>query len=257
MPDPSSIGGKRRVRLGLALAFIVAGGAVAIWSQPRNMSPSTFPVRKVRVVGRVWTRLPGVDVAGLSVQLMKRDQPFPPGPTLGMRSTQTDASGRFELVGDAPATAEGEAEVYLLSSPADDRWTYRPAVVMLQPGRPAEGVEIELIEGVEVRGQFVDAGSGDPVGPVRVAAIGPGRISFLGTITPILRTDGRGSFRFRLVPGEAEVIAFEFPPAYVRSYPQGFRQKVEVPDGVSSFTVPPLRLRSPRPEELTAERAKP
>jgi hypothetical protein len=247
MPAQPSIGRKRRTRLGLALAFTVAGGAVAIWNQPRDTAPAASPTRKVRVVGRVWTRLPGVDVAGLSVQLMKRDQQFPPGPTLGMRWAETEASGRFELVGDAPATAEGKAEVYLLSPPADDRWTYQPAGVMLRPGRTAEGAEIELIEGVEVQGQFVDADSGDPVGPVRVAAIGPGRISFLGLITPTRRTDNRGSFRFRLVPGEVEMIAFESPPAYVKSYPRGFRQTVEVPTGVSSFTLQPLRLRSARP----------
>jgi hypothetical protein len=232
---------RRRIRLGLAFAFVAAGGAVAVWSQPR-VTLSSAP--KIRIVGRVWTRLPGIDVAGLRVQLVKGDQKYPPGPLLGMGPVETDASGRFGLAGELPATSEGKAEIYLHSPPAEDRWTYRPAAVILRPGRPVEGVEVELVEGVEVEGQFVDADRGDPVAPVRVAFIGPGRLSFLGNLAPIRDTDNLGSFRVRLNPGKVEVIAFGLPPVYMKAYPRGFRQTVEVPAGVPSFTLPPLRLRS-------------
>jgi len=248
MPDQSFRRTNRRVKLGLALAFIAAFGALAVWKQPRIKFNSAS---KARVVGRVWTRLPGVDIAGLRVQLAKGDQKYPPGPLLGMAWAETDVSGRFELVGEALDTSEGNAEVYLHSPPADDRWTYYPAAVTLRPGAPVQGVEIELVQGVEVDGQFVDADRGDPVGSVRLAAIGSGRISFLGHLAPIRNSDDQGCFRFKLNPGEVELIAFGLPPAYLKAYPRGFRQTVEIPRGVRSFRLPPLRLRSAKKAEET------
>jgi hypothetical protein len=226
MLDQPSSRSKRRVTLGLALAFITVGGAFAVWNQPRikvNSAP------KLRVVGRVWTQLPGVKIAGLNVQLVNRNQKYPPGPLLGMQWAATDALGRFELAGGAIGTGEGQAEVYLHSPPADDRWTYRPAVVMLRHNATVDGVEIELVQGVEVTGQFVDANSGNPVGPVRVGAIGPARAAFLGLFAPIRDTDNRGFFRYRLGPGQVELIAFGFPPGYQKSYPRGFSEPLRSP----------------------------
>lgn len=115
---------------------------------------------------------------------------------------------------------------------------------MLRPDGMAETVAIELIEGVEVAGQFVDAETGEPVAPVELIAIGPGRTNFLGLIAPKRTTDERGCFRLRLPPGEAELLAPGLPGGYAKAYPRGFRQKVEIPLGVRSVTLPPLRLRS-------------
>ena len=157
-----------------------------------------------------------------------RDQSFPRGRRWGTSWAETDASGRFELVGAVPADAEGAAEVYL-GSLADDRWTYRPAGLMLRPGGVVEGVEIELVEGVEVTGHFVDADSGDPVAPVGLVVIAPGRITTLGSIVPRRTTDERGTFRLRLIPGEAELLAPELPSAYARSYPGGFARPSRSP----------------------------
>jgi hypothetical protein len=155
----------------------------------------------------------------------------------GTRRAETVASSRCEIVGEVPAATEADAEVYLESPPADDRWTFSPARITLRPGGTTEGVEIELVEGVEVEGQFVDADRGDPVTPVRAAAIGPGRLSFLGDVAPVRDTDGRGSFRFRL--------ALEVSSASMKAYaPRGFGQKVEIPRGVRSITLPPFRLPS-------------
>jgi hypothetical protein len=279
MSDHSSVRKNRRIRLGLALAFIIVGGAIAIQSQaptrvppptvpvvagapfnemrngPRNVDPSAPPALETRISGRVWTRLPGVNVAGLRVQLEQRVRKVSLGPSLGIPWAETDASGRFVIVGDVPAAAEGEAEVYLHSPLADERWTYSPARMMLRPGRTTESAEIELIEGVEVVGQFVDDETEAPATPVRVTAIGPGRAPYLGYIAPIRKTDDRGSFRFRLAPGAAELVAFEFPTAYIKSYPKGFRQTVDVPRDVPSITLPPLRLRaSQRPGEADRRR---
>jgi len=251
MPDQPSLPRNRRVRLGLALAFVSAFGAIAVWNQPRIKFKFDSAV-KARVVGRVWTQLPGVDVAGLRVQLVKGDQKFPPGPLLGMDWAETDASGQFTLAGGLLDTSEGKAEVYLHSPPAGVRWTYFPAVVTLRPGGTVKDVEVELVQGVEVEGRFVDADREVPVTPVRLAAIGPRRISFLGNLAPIRNTDDQGSFRFRLDPGEVELVAFGMPAAYQKAYPRGFRQTVEIPRGVRSFTLPPLRLRSAETvEEVT------
>ena len=241
---PSCATRRSSLGLALALAFVTAGGAVAIWSQPR-ITPNDAPVaplRKLRLVGRVWTRLPGVDVAHVTAQLIKRDQNDPPGPLLGIICAETDTSGRFELVGAVPATVEGEAEVYLRSPPADIQWTYRPARVMLRPGRTVEGVEIELIAGVEVTGQFVDAESGEPVTPVQAIVIGPGRTRYLGPIVPKRTTDERGHFRFRLIPGEAELLAPMLPLGYAKAYP---RVPAEGRDPVRGFFVHAAALAAP------------
>ena len=237
----------RRVRLAVAIAFIVVGGAIAAWNQPPVMVSSAPSASKAefRVGGRVWTRLPGVVLSGLPVQLIQRDRTVALGPWRGTRQAETDARGRFAIVGEVPAATEADAEIYLHSPPADDRWTYSPARITLRPGRTTDGVENELVEGVEVEGRFVDADRDDPVTPVRVAAIGPGRLSFLGSVAPRRDVDGRGCFRFRLAPGEAELVALEVPAAYMKAYaPRGFRQKAEIPRGVRSITLPPFRLRS-------------
>lgn len=247
MLNQSSVRIKRRTRLGLASLLVTAGGAAAVWNQTR-IKFSTAP--RVRIAGRVTTHVPGVRVGGLRLQLVKGDFKHPPGPLLGMDWTETDASGKFELAGELPAMCQGKAEIYIHSPPADDRWTYRPAVVALEPGRRVEGVELELLEGVEVEGRFVDAESDDPVTPVKLAIIGFGRLSFLGNLAPIRETDLRGVFRVRLNSGKAEVVAFSLPATYAQAYARGFRETVEIPVGFRSFTLPPLRLRRPeRPKE--------
>jgi hypothetical protein len=249
MLSQSSVRSRRRIRLGLALVLVTVGGAAAVWNQTR-IKFSTAPM--VRIAGRVSTRVPGVRVGGLRVQLVKGDFKHPPGPLLGLGWTETDAAGSFELAGELPAMCQGKAEIYIHSPPADDTWTYRPAVVALEPGRRVEGVELELLEGVEVEGRFVDADSDNPVTPVKLAIIGSGRLSFLGTMAPIRETDMHGVFRVRLNPGNAEVVAFNLPAAYAKAYTRGFRQTVEIPVGSQSFTLPPLRLR--RPERATDAR---
>jgi hypothetical protein len=232
---------KSRIRLALAFLSITGGAAAAVWNRPGVKMSSD---REVRITGRVWTRLPGVDVGGLRVQLVKRDAHDARGPLLGLDPAVTDTSGRFEVKGALPATSEGKAELYLHSPPAGDRWTYRPAVVTLRSGRPVGGVELELVEGVEVEGRCVDVDTGDPIPSVRVAVIGPSRLSFLGSLAPMRNTDRRGYFRVRLDPGEIELIAFELPLAYAKTYPKGFRQTALVPSGDRSFSLPPLQLRS-------------
>jgi hypothetical protein len=241
MPIQPPIGKRPRARLGLALAFIMAGGAVAIWNLPVSKFSAT---PRARVVGRVWTVLPGALVAGLKVQLVKPDQKYPPGPLLGMDWAITDASGSFELAGGSLDATKGTAEVYLHADSSNERWTYVPAVVTLAPGKKTEGVLIELVEGVLVEGRIVDADDGNPVTPVKLAAIGEGRLSFLGNLAPIRNTDLQGSFQFRLNPGEVELIAFGLPGAYSKAYPKGFRQTAVIPSDVRSFTLEPLRLHS-------------
>ncbi len=73
--------------------------------------------------------------------------------------------------------------------------------------------------------------------------IGPGRLSFLGNLAPILNTDEQGTFHFRSNSGEVQLVAFGLPGDYAKAYPRGFRQTVVIPAGVRSFTLPQLRLR--------------
>ena len=96
--------------------------------------------------------------------------------------------------------------------------------------RTVEGVEIELVEGVEAEGRFVDADRGEPVVPVQWSADSPRTDLFPGSQLAGARvTDTRGSFRFQFNPGEVEMVAFSFPPGYAKTYPRGFRQTVEIP----------------------------
>ena len=229
MPDLVSLGRNRQIQFGLVLGLITAAGAVAIWNQPRIKFNSTS---RASVKGRLWTRLPGVDVAGLGVRLVDKSQKFPRGPLRGIDSAKTDASGRFELSAGVLETSEWDYEIYLLAPTTDVQWTYTPAVVTLHPGQTVEGVEVELVPGVEVEGRFVDAETDDPVMPVNVSAISPGRLSFLGSIAPVRHTDEQGRFRFHLNPGEVELFVLEMPPAYKEAYPRGFRQIVWIPKGV-------------------------
>ncbi len=133
------------MRLLLALIFISVGGAAAVWCLPkREFAPSST----TRIKGRIWTRLPKVDVAGLKVQLVKRDQAYPPGPLLGMPWATTDASGRFELSGGPLDAFEGHAEIYLHAGTDDPGWTYDPAVVLLRRNQTIDNVSIELVSGI-------------------------------------------------------------------------------------------------------------
>ncbi len=185
-----------------------------------------------RVVGRVETRLVGVKVGGLKVGMQgSRDSG-------GIeRAGRTDAEGRFTFDG----LDEGTANIFLVDHPNDGPWTYRAAVdVVLKTGQTTE-VTIDLIRGVQVEGQVVDAGSGRPVAEVGVGLYGPIRprsgVAILGTTT-----DDDGRFRFRLPPGETFFYLTGPAPAKYGGFPKG-DQTVTIPVDVREFTVPAIQIR--------------
>jgi hypothetical protein len=170
---------------------------------------------------------------------------FPPGRT--WTGAVTDASGRFEVV--SRELLDGPAVVTVHRGDSEQPWTCRPAEFMIRRGETVDGVEIELIEGVEVKGRVVDADHGDPVEGawiqvegVRLQTATPGLDGFFRLSIPVRQTDERGEFRVRLPPGEVELSA------YKRSYSNnGFSQRVQVPPNVRSFRLPPWNLRADGP----------
>lgn len=185
-----------------------------------------------RVVGRVETRLVGVKVGGMKVGMQGSR-----GSGGIEREGRTDAEGRFLFDG----LDEGMANIFLMNHPNDGPWTYRAAAdVVLKAGQTTE-VMIELIRGVQVEGQVVDAGSGQPVKGVGVGLYGPIRprsgAAILGTTTG---DDGR--YRFRLPPGETFFYLTGPAPAKYGGFPEG-DQIVTIPENAREFTVPAIQIR--------------
>jgi hypothetical protein len=155
--------------------------------------------------------------------------------------TQTDAAGQFNVVTRQPIT--GAADVFLSPS-GGARWTYRPARITVATGGTVEGVEIELVEGVEVIGRVVDADCGDPVEGVTVGVATPSPGGLYQMVDPAGQTDERGEFRLLLPSGESELMAYRFPTPYEPAYPNGVSIRVNIPGDARSFAPPVLKLRS-------------
>jgi RNA polymerase sigma factor (sigma-70 family) len=190
-----------------------------------------------RVLGRVVTRFASVTVNGLKVGMQgSRD-------SHGIwRDTLTDAEGRFEFAG----LGEGTANIFLVDHPNDGPWTYRAAAdTALKPGQTTE-VTIELIRGVAVEGEVVDAQSSKPLAGVGVGVYGPMRPRS-GAAIVSATTDKEGRYRFRLPPGET--IIYPCGP-----FPQGYQfgqggQTVAIPADAREFHVPKIAIRKEGPAE--------
>ncbi len=166
-----------------------------------------FLAPAARVAGRVVTRFPSVKVAGLKVGIQGSHES-----QVNWREARTDADGRFAFDG----LHEGTANIFLFDHPNNGPWTYRAAAdTELKPGRTTE-VEIELIRGVQVEGQVVDADTGQPVAGVGVGVYGPIRPRS-GAAIVSETTDKDGRYRFRLPPGETWFYVCGPAPARVRA----------------------------------------
>ncbi len=186
-----------------------------------------------RVFGQVTSRFPSIKVSGLKIGMQGSHESH------GIwRDAHTDANGRFAFDG----LDEGTANIFLMDHPNDGPWTYRAAVdTELKPGRTTE-VEIELIRGVQVEGQVVDADSGQPVAGVAVALYGPIRPRS-GAAIISATTDEKGRYRFRLPPGETYFYIFGRPiPSEFGRMSRG-SQTVVIPDDTREFTVPRIEIR--------------
>jgi hypothetical protein len=199
--------------------------------------PGSFPApHRIEIKGRVWSRLPGVNVSGIAVRV-KPDPDLHPVPAPHwFADAQTDRSGRFEAVGTG--YYDGKAWVYLNSPEADSRWTYRPAEVSLRPTTTTEVVDLELIEGVDLRLTFLDADDGGPVEGLAVVVIPEARVQFLGLFSPRRSTDNQGEIRVRIPPGEIrlEVVRSADHRIWER-YGVGQIPAVTIPD-VRTLTLP-------------------
>ncbi len=185
-----------------------------------------------RVTGRVVSRFPSIKVGGLKVAMQGTHESH------GIwREARTDADGRFAFDG----LDEGTANIFLMDHPNDGPWTYRAAAdTELKPGRTTE-VEIELIRGVQVEGQVVDADSGRPVAEVGVGLNGPIRPGS-GAAIISTKTDQDGRYHFRLPPGETNFYICGPAPAKYGPWPTGGQTAV-IPDDAREFTVPRIELR--------------
>ncbi|MHB1561067.1 MAG: carboxypeptidase regulatory-like domain-containing protein, partial [Isosphaeraceae bacterium] len=131
--------------------------------------------------------------------------------------------------------------IFLMDHPNDGPWTYRAAADVVLKAGQTTAVTIELIRGVLVEGQVVDARSGRPVAEVGVGLYGPIRprsgAAILGTTT-----DDDGRFRFRLPPGETFFYLTGPAPARYSGFPEG-DQTVTIPEDAREFTVPAIQIR--------------
>jgi hypothetical protein len=186
-----------------------------------------------RLVGRVTTKLPGLNVGGLWVWYQDSHKSGQLDLSKNLRSdTVTDTSGRFTF----DHLDEGTVNVFVDEPAPDAPWTYRAATdVALEYGKTSE-VTVELIRGVEVSGTVVARDTGTPVAGAWVAVKGPYR-PHSGAAQKSWSTDTRGRFHHRLPPGETEFS--------VRWPGQGTLRTVTIPESVSEITLAPLEIRLP------------
>jgi RNA polymerase sigma factor (sigma-70 family) len=194
---------------------------------------------EARVRGRVVTRLPGMTLAGLKVGLQSTNDS-----RQIWRESRTDAEGRFEMRG-LPA---GKCNIFLYNQPSDGAWAYRAIDSLpLHPGETAEAT-LELIEGLLVEGQVVDADSGNPIAGTSVAMYGPAR-PHSGAAVLSAKTDEKGRYHFRLPPGATRFYLYSADQVAPI-------QDVLIPGSSKIFTVPTLEARKRSRTTSAAGRAK-
>ena len=110
----------------------------------------------------------------------------------------------------------------------------------MTPGATSE-VTLELIRGVEVEGTVVAQGTGAPVEGAQVGVYGPFRPR-TGAMTTGATTDARGRYRYRLPSGETYFYVMGPPTGFTRLSGEGSSRTVTIPDGASSYEVPPIEL---------------
>ena len=181
---------------------------------------------EARVRGRVITKLPGVTLAGLKIRLQSTNDS-----RQIWRSREPTPKVALKLRG----LPKGKGNIFVYDHPSDGAWAYRAIDSLpLDPGETAEAT-LELIEGVRVEGQVVDADSGDRVAGTSVAMYGPAR-PHSGAAVLTAKTDEMGRFRFRLPPGGTQFYLYSVDQAAPI-------QDVLIPASSNSFTVPTLEAR--------------
>jgi len=193
-------------------------------------------VPAAKLSGRVVSRVPGVDLTGLS--LFAAFEGWTPHPILVVdgRTAGLDAEGRFTIDAIDPARLE-----LIVSGPGRDRdWTFRrPIRVDLKPGQSAEAT-VELIPGVEVEGRVIARQTGRPAPGVPVFLFSPP----LGHPGETVRaeTDANGDFRFRRPPGFIRLQFADSGTGFITPRDGPSLQAAIVPEGVERFELPPFQV---------------
>ena len=188
---------------------------------------------EAKVVGRVVSRVPGVEIGGRTVRLWGINE----GRSSSIRGrATTDDAGRF-AIGGLPG---GRANVLLDGVAPAGPWTFVGAAgVSFAPGATADAT-VEIVAGCLVTGT-VAATDGTPLAGARVVAYGAGNPRS-GAPPLSARTDAAGAYRFRLPPGAASVTLNGAVPGHAVVGANGASVEAAIPAGVATFALPPILL---------------
>ena len=158
--------------------------------------------RSGTIRGRVYQRQTGEPLAGICVYTTA-DQ--------GLSAT-ADENGNYEIAG----VPQGLCSVLLHEDPTDFT---APAVtdVAVRAGAVADGVDIEVIPGLEVRGTVTARDTGEPIEGARIWCSSPQQPSS-GLGWPTVRTGPDGTYSLRAPQGEVRVRASSMPAGW---FPEG------------------------------------
>jgi protocatechuate 3,4-dioxygenase beta subunit len=210
------------------------GFATALDSETTRL----IAVPAARVAGQVVTRLPSVPVSGVTASFQDSHPPGQYRPMSNLaRKLRTDAEGRFAF----EDLNEGTINVFVHGDGENKDWTYRASQdVELKPGKTCE-VTIELIRGVEVEGTVLAQGTRAPIEGAQVGVYGPFRPR-TGAMTSGATTDAHGRYHYRLPSGQTYLYVMGPPNGFTRLPGEDSSRTVTIPEGASSYTVPPIVL---------------
>ncbi len=157
--------------------------------------------------GRVYRAEDGTPVAGVSVT------------TSPSGATTTDDQGRYELTKLPPAVYQ----VYLNELPVE--FTAKAVEVTVESGATVEGVDLQVIPGVELTGMVTEQGTGQPLGRAGVCA-NTAQQPKAGISFPVMHTGADGRYSLRAPEGPAQLRPFDMPEGWrsAESFGGGMRR---------------------------------
>lgn len=162
-----------------------------------------------RIEGRLVYCDTGKPAAGYTVSAMGTDTW-----SAGGKPATTDRDGRFFITNARP---DSYTVLFYKKSPTESKFPgYAQAVfdtVSVSEGKTVRMGEVKLVRGGVITGRVTKDDTGEPVQGVWVAAAAAARVN-----TSLGRgiTDREGRFRFRVMPGKAEVYIFtNVPEGYI------------------------------------------
>jgi Carboxypeptidase regulatory-like domain len=201
------------------LAYVdVHSREFGIQGRPIVPNPGKPAVVELRPVSTLMVRLSAKDpthVRGWRVRAWTRvgEDPNAEPQTTGYVETTTDDEGRFALapiaIGGLELDLKPPGEVPVLAD--------TPRSLAVRVGR-ADTIDIPLRSTVTVTGLFVERGTGKPVPGITAMLIYIGNRNGHETA----KTDERGRYTFKSLPGLVRVGHFTFPPTHVQAPGQGW-----------------------------------